>query len=176
MSAAPVIRAATPADAPALLAIYAPHVERVATSFEEVPPTAEEFAARIERCLASHAWLVAECDGVIAGYAYGSPHRDRAAYRWSVEVSAYVHADFHRRGIARALYGRLFDDLAARGYCQAYAGITLPNEASVGLHRALGFAPIGVFPRVGWKKGAWHDVMWLHRELLAGAPPDAAAR
>lgn len=172
---APRIRSATVADAEALLAIYAPHVQLGATSFEEVPPGAVEFAARIERCLASHAWLAAEVGGVIAGYAYGSPHRDRAAYRWSVEVSAYVHADFHRRGIARALYGRLFDDLAARGYCQAYAGITLPNDASVALHRALGFAPIGVFPRVGYKRGAWHDVMWLHRELRAGAPPDAAA-
>jgi phosphinothricin acetyltransferase len=179
--AAVSIRAATPADAPALLAIYRPFVEETAVSFEVAPPTVEEFARRIEKALRDWAWLVAIEDGRPIGYAYGSSHRERAAYRWSVEVSAYVGTGFRRRGLGRALYTRLLADLAAQGFCNAYAGITLPNEGSVSLHRALGFQPIGVFPAVGRKFGKWHDVAWWHRPLRASseAPlvePDAAAR
>lgn len=165
MKGALLIRPAVAGDAAALLAIYAPHVERGVASFEEALPSVDEFASRIAKCAAGWAWLVAERDGQVAGYAYGSAHRERAAYRWSTEVSAYVQSNFHRRGVARALYLQLFDVLAERGYCNAYAGITLPNDASVALHCALGFQTIGAFPRVGFKFGAWHDVMWLHRPL-----------
>lgn len=159
------IRQASEGDAPVLLAIYRPYVEDTAISFETVAPTVEEFAARVKKALSGWQWLVAESGGNCAGYAYGSLHRERAAYRWSVEVSAYVASAYKRRGIGRALYLRLLDDLAAKGFCNAYAGITLPNDASVGLHRSVGFEPVGVFKSVGWKFQKWHDVAWFQRAL-----------
>ncbi len=165
MSAPLEIRQAREDDAPALLAIYAPLVERTAVSFEEQAPGADEFAARIRAANERWGWLVAEQDGAIAGYAYGGAHRARSAYRHSVEVSAYVAESHRRHGVARALYAELFPQLASLGYCNAYAGIALPNDASLALHRALGFVDIGVFPRVGRKFGCWHDVAWLHRPL-----------
>src|SRR6187397_2693901 len=127
MASALRIRQAAETDARDLLAIYRPFVETSVVSFETVAPTVDEFAARIAKSLAGWQWLVAECDGRCVGYAYGGLHRERAAYRWSAEVSAYVHPDYRRQGIGRALYLRLFDELAERGYCSAFAGITLPN-------------------------------------------------
>ena len=159
------IRPATEADAADLLAIYRPFVETSVVSFETTVPTVEEFSARIRKALAGWQWLVAERDGQRAGYAYGSSHRERAAYRWSVEVSAYVQPGQQRRGIGRALYSRLFADLAHKGFCNAYAGVTLPNDASVGLHRNVGFEFIGTFGAVGRKFGHWHDVAWFQRRL-----------
>jgi L-amino acid N-acyltransferase YncA len=164
------VRPATPEDAGSLAAIYGPFVEQTAVSFEEIAPTPEEFARRIEKSLSRWQWLVAELGGTVAGYAYGSPHRERAAYRWSVEVSAYVDPRFQRRGIGRTLYEALFDDLATKGFCTAFAGVTLPNDASVGLHTALGFEPIGVFRAIGWKFGTWHDVAWFQRRLRDRPP------
>jgi len=164
------IRSAGENDAPALLAIYAPYVERTAVSFETAVPSVEEFAARIRKSVAQWAWLVAERDGRCLGYAYGSTHRERAAYRWSVETSAYVDASIQRRGVGKALYFALIDALIARGYCNAFAGMTVPNDASMALHRSVGFEPIGVFRRVGFKFGAWHDVAWAQRRL-SEAPP-----
>ena len=159
------IRRARPSDAPALLAIYAPLVERTAISFEEEVPTVEQFAGRIEKALSRWEWLVAEDARGCLGYAYGSTHRERAAYRWSVEVSAYVHEQARREGVGGRLYLALFEALAAKGFCNAYAGIALPNDASVALHRSVGFAPCGVFHRVGCKFGRWHDVAWFERKL-----------
>ena len=161
----PLIRSATLDDAPALLEIYRPFIENTAVSFETQVPTVDEFAARVEKALNGWAWLVAEVDGQIAGYAYGGTHRERAAYRWSVETSVYLHSDFHRRGIARLLYSQLFDVLAEKGYCNAYAGATLPNDASISFHRSMGFEWVGVFKRVGWKFGRWHDVAWMQHVL-----------
>jgi L-amino acid N-acyltransferase YncA len=166
----PTIRPAREADAPALVAIYAPYIERTPISFETVVPSAEEFAGRIRKSLSAWQYLVAERDGRIVGYAYGGTHRERAAYRFSVEVSAYVDEHSHRQGIGRALYTRLFDDLAAKGYCEAFAGITWPNDASIGLHSAMGFTMIGIFRRIGWKFDRWHDVAWMQRTLKDGAP------
>jgi L-amino acid N-acyltransferase YncA len=165
------IRSATHADAPELLAIYRPVVESTATSFELTVPTLEEFAARIEKANQRWRWLVAEGGGRCVGYAYGSAHRERAAYRWSVEVSAYVHPRHHREGIGRALYLRLFEELAQIGFCHAYAGIALPNNASIALHRSVGFEPVGVFRSVGRKFDRWHDVAWFQR-TLRDRPPD----
>lgn len=165
MNVSTCIRGATELDAPVLLAIYGPYVENTVISFEMQIPTVAEFAARIATALSRWAWLVAEHDGQCIGYACGSGYRERAAYRWSVETSAYVHPDFHRRGVARLLYTELIQELQAKGYCNAYAGITLPNEASVALHRRFGFEPIGVFQRAGRKFGKWHDVAWLQRQL-----------
>ena len=159
------IRPAVIADAPALLEIYAPFVLHTAVSFEATPPTVAEFEARIRKVLDRWTWLVATIDGSCVGYANGSTHRERDAYRYSVETSVYVEPRFHRRGIARALYTALFADLASRGYCNAYAGVALPNDASVALHRHLGFEPIGVFRAVGHKFDRWHDVWWCQRSL-----------
>jgi phosphinothricin acetyltransferase len=159
------IRAATGADAAAVREIYRPFVESTSVSFVVVVPTVSEMERRLSESLRGWLWLIAEVKGEVVGYAYGSAHRARAAYRYSVETSAYVDAKHHRRGIARALYAQLLTGLVERGFGNAYAGITLPNEASVGLHESLGFKPIGVFPRVGRKFGAWHDVAWLHLSL-----------
>lgn len=161
----PLIRSATLADAPALLEIYRPFVEYMAVSFETHVPSVDEFAARIDKTLKGWAWLVAEVDGQIAGYACGGLHRERAAYRWSVETSIYMHSDFRRQGIARLLYAQLFDALAEKGYCNAYAGATLPNDASIRFHQNMGFEWIGVFKRAGWKFGQWHNVAWMQRVL-----------
>ena len=167
-----VLRSAAPEDAAALLRIYRPVVERTTTSFELEPPSTVELAARIERCLQTHAWLVADTAGGAVGYAYGSAHRARAAYQWTTEVSAYVAPDRHRRGVGRLLYERLFEALAARGYCNALAGITLPNEPSTRFHAALGFTRVGVYRAIGFKHGAWRDVAWYERRLRSGSPPD----
>jgi phosphinothricin acetyltransferase len=165
-----IIRQAKEADAPALLAIYAPYVESTPVTFETAVPSADEFAGRIRKVLNSWQYLVAERDGRIVGYAYGGTHRERAAYRFSVEVSAYVDQRCHRQGIGRALYTTLFADLAAAGYCEAFAGITYPNDPSIGLHSAMGFTMIGVFRRIGWKFDRWHDVAWMQRTLREGRP------
>jgi L-amino acid N-acyltransferase YncA len=163
------IRLATREDGRALAAIYAPAVVERATSFEVEAPDAAEMARRVERLSVRTPWLVCEHRRKVVGYAYAGPHRDRPAYQWSVEVSAYVHDDVHRAGVARALYTSLFAALALQGFANAYAGITLPNAASVGFHLAMGFAPAGTFHRVGYKFGEWHDVMWLERALTAHA-------
>jgi len=161
------IRLADSRDAAGVQAIYAPIVGSSAISFETEPPTAEEMARRIARTMPAHPWLVAEDQGQLAGYAYAGPFRSRPAYRWSVEVSAYVHPDWRRRGLGRSLYTALLAVLALQGYREACAGITLPNPESVGLHQALGFVPVGVYRRVGWKLGGWHDVGWWQRSLTA---------
>ena len=166
------IRDAARADTDALLEIYRPYVLDTAVSFELEPPTAAEFAQRIAGAQSQWAWLVAERDGELLGYAYGSAFRSRAAYRWSVETSAYVHAAHRGQGVGRALYERLLALLADKGYCTAYAGIALPNEASVRLHRALGFRDVGTFRRAGRKFGRWHDVSWWQRELRDEPPAE----
>jgi phosphinothricin acetyltransferase len=172
----PVIRDATAADAAACAAIYAPYVTGTAISFEAEPPTAAEMAERIAQAQLRHAWLVLDDGGPVAGYAYGGPFMARAAYRWSCSVSVYLAPDRHRRGHGRALYAALLDRLSARGYRTALAGITLPNEPSERLHRALGFQPVGVYREVGWKHGAWRDVAWLQRPLATGDGPPAEPR
>jgi phosphinothricin acetyltransferase len=162
-----IIRHATAEDAAGCLEIYAPFVTDTAVSFEQEAPSVEQFAQRIERISRTHAYLVADDDDTIAGFAYAGVHRERHAYRWSTEVSVYLGEAYRGRGLGRALYEPLFALLQEQGYRVALAGITLPNEASVGLHRALGFEAIGVYRRIGWKAGAWRDVMWLARQLGA---------
>ena len=166
------VRPATALDAPACAAIYAPHVEGSAVSFEEVAPDAREMVRRID---AAAAWLVDERDGRIAGFAYAGPYRERAAYRWDVEVAVYVDPRCRRLGVGRGLYAALLPALADAGKFRAYAAITLPNGASVGLHEAAGFAPVGVFRRAGWKAGSWHDVGWWQRDLRGGEVPPGAS-
>ena len=170
------VRDATPADAAACRDVYAPYVTGTAVSFETEPPTAEEMARRIRAAQQEHAWVVLEEDGRVVGYAYAAPVKARAAYQWSCEVSVYLELGRRRSGGGRALYAALFDRLAARGYRTAIAGMTLPNEASEGLHRALGFEPIGTQRRIGWKHGAWRDVAWAQRPLTDDDGPPAPLR
>lgn len=153
-----------------MLAIYRPVVEQTAISFEESAPSLAEFSARLNKYLKDWCAFVAEDSGRVVGYAYGSSHRERAAYRWSVETTVYVAAEAQRAGTGRALYGALLPALAQAGFCNAYAGVALPNTASVGLHQAVGFRSIGTFPRVGYKHGAWHDVAWFHKALREQPP------
>ena len=176
MSATLRIRMAEPErDAPAVAAIYRPAIETTIASFEERPPMPEVMAGRIAATLTRTPWLVAEDgDGRIVGYAYAGPHRERAGYRWSVDVSVYVDPAHHGRGIGRALYDELFDLLRRQRFVNAYAGIALPNPASIALHEAVGMQLVGVYRRVGWKFGAWHDVAWYGRRLVevAGVPAE----
>jgi phosphinothricin acetyltransferase len=160
-----VVRVAQVGDAGALSAIYAPYVAQTAASFELDPPSADEMAARVRRVGATFPWLVYESDGEVLGYAYASQHKERAAYAWSVDTTVYVAQGEHRRGLGRILYARLLSILTRQGFHQAYGGITLPNAASVGLHEACGYRPIGVYHQVGYKLGAWRDVGWWGRPL-----------
>lgn len=165
-------------DAPACALIYAPYVRDTVISLEEQPPSDADMAGRIERITRTHPWLVAEEDGGPIGYAYASPHRERASYRWAADVTVYIAATHHRRGIGRALYETLFDLLTQQGLRMACAGVTLPNEASVRLHESLGFKPVGVYRRIGWKMGAWRDVGWWQLDLPSPDPdldPDPPA-
>jgi L-amino acid N-acyltransferase YncA len=171
------VRDATRDDAQACAAIYAPYVTDTAISFETDVPSVEAMAGRIAAALNTHAWLVAEAeaDGRVVGYAYGGPYKARLAYRWACEVSVYVDRGRRRSGAGRALYEALLDRLAARGYRIAVAGMTLPNDASVALHRAMGFEPVGTYRRIGYKHGAWHDVAWTQRPLApdgSDPPPE----
>ena len=160
-----LIRLATLADAEAIREIYAPFCEGTPVSFETEAPDIEEMRRRIAKTLEALPWLVREQDGEVLGYAYASQHRERAAYRWSVDVSAYVRDGHRRRGVGRALYSRLFELLRQQGFYTALAGITLPNPGSVGLHESLGFEIVGTYRRIGFKCGAWHDVAWYQLPL-----------
>jgi L-amino acid N-acyltransferase YncA len=171
-----VIRDAVAADAAACAAIYGPYVRETAISFEEEPPSTADLARRIADAQRAHAWLVLEEAGDVVGYAYGGPFMSRAAYQWATAVSVYLAPWRRRTGGGRALYGELFERLAARGHRTALAGIALPNEASTGLHLALGFEHVGTYRRVGWKLGRWHDVAWYQRPLADDEGPPAQLR
>lgn len=168
------VRSATAEDAEACAAIYAPYVTDTAITFEVETPTPTEMAGRIAASLDTHAWVVLTDARRVVGYAYGRPFKERAAYRWACETSIYLEPGLRRRGGGSRLYLALFARLAERGYHRAFGGMTLPNEASAGLHRALGFEPVGVFQRVGFKNGAWHDVAWVQKTIreLSGAPAE----
>ena len=170
----PVIRVATIRDAERIAEIYAPAVTERVTSFEVVAPGADEMAARVNRVLAHFPWLVSELDGRVIGYAYASAHHERAAYRWSADVAVYVGAEVHRRGVGTALYAALFEILAHQKIRNVYAGITLPNAASEGMHGRSGFSLVGTYHHVGYKFGAWHDVAWFERAVLPAVsnPPE----
>jgi L-amino acid N-acyltransferase YncA len=140
-------------------------VQDTAISFETEAPDTAAMAERITATLADHAWIVCEQEGRVLGYAYAGPHKSRAAYRWACEVSVYVDRSERGLGVGRELYAELLHRLTTAGFTTAVAGMTLPNDASAALHRALGFVPVGVYRRIGYKLGAWHDVAWVQKQL-----------
>src|SRR5205085_6945008 len=150
------VRIAESADAEAIAAIYAPYVLETAISFEETPPPASEIADRLRSTLETYPYLVFDDGGGVLGYAYGSVHRAKPAYRWSVETTVYTARQVHRRGIGRALYTALLDLLTRQGFHSAFAGIVPPNDKSVGLHEAMGFIYLGTFAEIGFKHGKYH--------------------
>ena len=171
------VRLADPArDAQRVAEIYRPYVEGTVISFEEVAPSVAEVAGRMQSVLDWTPWLVAvdENDRVI-GYAYASRHRERAGYRWSVDLTVYVDSSFQGRGVGRALYGELLPILRRQRFVNAYAGVGLPNDASVAIHQSIGMARVGVYEKVGWKLGRWVDVAWYSMRLTEptgdGSPP-----
>ena len=159
------IRQAKLSDCDQILAIYRSIVEDSAISFELIPPTSEDICRRIESALSSHEWLVAEGENGIDGYAYASAYRPREAYKYSTETTVYISQDRWGQGLGRALYQKLFESLAPLGFRRAYAGIALPNEPSIALHKSLGFEHIGVFNEAGFKFDRWHDVSWWQRKV-----------
>jgi L-amino acid N-acyltransferase YncA len=172
-----LIRVADERDARAIAGIYAPAITDSSISFELTPPDAREMAGRIVAIERQYPWLVYESSKTVLGYVYASTHNERAAYRWSVDVTAYIRHDAHRRGIGRALYTALFDILVLQGFRTACAGVTLPNTASVRMHAAMGFQEVGVYHDVGYKFGKWHDVGWYERPLAEHVlePPEPVA-
>jgi len=173
-SGGPRVRLVRMSDAADLVAIYAPHCTSGRASFETVPPTVDEMTGRVRATGSTYPWLVAvDQVGATLGYAYGSRHRERAGYRWSVDVAVYVAASASGRGVGRALYSALLPLLEAQGLHRAYAGIALPNEASIALHRAVGFEPVGTYREVGYKLGEWLDVQWWSRPLAEPTDPPA---
>lgn len=167
----PTIRLATPDDAPGVLDIYAPIVRDTSISFELEPPSVDEVRTRIETTLATYPWIVCEIDGSMAGYAYASRFRARAAYDWSAEVTVYVHEAHRKRRVGVGLYAALLDMMRSQGFRMAIAGVTIPNEASMRLHTRMGFTSVGVFERCGRKFNAWHAVAFLDLDLGDAGEP-----
>ena len=174
------IRLATEHDAKALLAIYDPIIRDTAFTFEVQSPGVDEFRRRIRSTMKLMPWLVYECEGEIAGYAYGGRHHERAAYQWSANVSIYIAATHQRKGIARQLYGALLPVLRTLGFYNVYGGITVPNDPSIALHESFGFRPTAMYKNVGYKFGKWHDVGYWHLALrpydLPSGPPSTDYR
>ena len=159
-SPACTVRPARLDDADAIAEIYAEFVETSASTFEEQAPATAEMLRRMEG-RPRLPWLVAlDADETVVGFAYASPHHARSAYRWSVNCSVYLHESAQGRGLASALYRELIGVVRDLGYVTLFAGIALPNDASVALHERLGFRPVGVYPHSGFKLGTWRDVGW----------------
>jgi phosphinothricin acetyltransferase len=168
-----IIRVAELDDARQVLDIYAPFCTATPVSFETDPPSVEEMRSRIATTLEFFPWLIAEEEGRVLGYAYASRHRERAAYRWSADVSVYVREGARGKGVGRALYTSLFAVLRLQGIFNILAGISLPNASSVALHEAMGLRPLGIYESIGYKCGAWHDVGWWQFAIRShDGPPD----
>ena len=159
------IRQAAESDAVQILAIYKPIVESTAISFEMLAPSVGEISSRIKSALKTHEWLVAVDSEGVAGYAYASQYRPREAYRFSAETTVYVQENRRGTGLGKDLYETLLQSLKVKGFRRGYAGIALPNEASIALHKASGFTEIGIYPEAGFKFDRWHDVSWWQRRI-----------
>ncbi len=165
MNAKYSIRLITKNDADEVLSVYKYYVDNTVVSFEYEAPTKDEYTQRIITNTEKYPWLVCLHNNKIIGFAYASTHRYRTAYLWSPESTIYFAPDFHTKGIGRIIYETLFLLLKLQGYYNVFAGITLPNEKSVGLHRALGFKEVGIFKNIGYKHGNWHHTHWFQLDL-----------
>jgi L-amino acid N-acyltransferase YncA len=161
----PTIRLAAPSDAAAVLAIYTYYVLETAVSFETVPPSLREMERRMQAYMAAYPFLICEQDGQVLGYAYAHQFQARAAYAWGAELSVYLRDECRGRGLGQALYGALIALLTHQGVRTVYGCLTLSNQASCRLHERLGFTPVGVFRKAGYKHGAWHDVIWYEKAI-----------
>ena len=159
------VRFAKLSDLDAILSVYAPYVTNTAFSFEYSVPTLEEFTQRFLSVTSQFPWLVWEEDGHVIGYAYGSPHHSRAAYRWCAEISCYLHPEHRGKGIGRQLYTVLEEILTRQGYLTVYAVVTTANQSSLAFHKALGYREFAQFPECGFKFGTWYGVTWLEKRL-----------
>ena len=159
------IRIATVNDADSILYIYKPYIENTSFTFETEVPSPDDFKKRVEDYLINWPWLVYEHNGMIAGYAYGSKYRERTAYQWCVEVSIYIHDDFQKMNIGKALYKSLLKILKAQGYRNVYAVINLPNGNSVKFHENCGFVFFALYSNVGYKLGKWKNVGWWQKNI-----------
>lgn len=168
------VRRATQDDAAFIAAIYRPHVEERFASFEQVAPDAAEIGQRMMDAGDVYPWLVADEDGTVLGYAYAGAHRARHAYRWSVDTAIYVEDAAQGRGVGRALYSALLNALIRQNFVMAFGGISMPNEGSIALHKAMGFELVGRYRNVGFKQGAWRDTEWWGRPLAMSQAPPAA--
>lgn len=166
------IRPAQLEDADAVLEIYKPYILDTPITFETEVPSPREFQKRIAEKVGKFPWLVFEREGAILGYAYAGPFKSRRAYEWSIESSIYVRKDVQRTGIGKALYGKLLEIVKAQGAVNVFAGITLPNDASVALHESFGFVNIGCFKDAGYKLGQWWDVGYWQLQFSKPLKPE----
>lgn len=165
------IRVAVPEDASDLVRIYAPYVTNTAVTFEYKIPGVEEFAERIRETLKRYPYLVVEEAGSVFGYAYASPFKARAAYAWSVETSIYLYPDARGRGIGTALHRELEKLLRRQNVCNLCACITYPNHESIDFHKKMGYRTVAHFNSAGFKLEAWHDIVWMEKELCPHSIP-----
>lgn len=167
------IRGARPEDAAVIAAIYAPYVLSGTVSFETEAPDTRGMRSRMAASDGLYPWLVAttgggedgDGGGAILGYAYATRFKDRPAYRWTVETTIYVSGAVQGQGTGQLLYDALLDTLAAQGFVQAVATISLPNDQSIQLHEKVGFRRAGQYREIGFKQGRWLDVGMWQREL-----------
>lgn len=169
------VRFARAEDAPALLSVYAQYIDTPVTLETELP-SAAEFRARVEEISSFYPYLVLEEEGKIVGYAYAHRQMERAAYGWNAELSVYLDGAHLSRGIGKKLYSALMEICALQGIKTVYAGVTLPNAQSEGLHESLGFHRLGVYRNTGFKNGAWHDVAWFEKQISPYDVPPAPVR
>jgi L-amino acid N-acyltransferase YncA len=152
-------------DTAGALAVYEPYVISTPVTFEYEVPSLEDFAKKIKTNTSKYPWLVCLQNGVVIGYAYASDFRYRAAYQWSHESTIYLSEAAQGKGLGRILYETLFSVLTLQGYYNVFAGVAIPNKKSEGLHTSLGFEDIGIFRKVGYKLGQWHDTRWFQLTL-----------
>lgn len=159
-----MIRFAQPADSAAILDIYARYIETPIT-FECVLPTEQAFSKRMADISAFYPCLVCEENSRIVGYAYAHRHMERQAYQWNAELSVYLDPSFTSKGLGKKLYAILIEMLKCQGIRTVYGGVTVPNEKSESLHRAMSFSVVGTYHHAGFKNGKWHDVIWFEKAI-----------
>lgn len=161
------IRLATSNDAQNILDIYGTYCLKSPATFELQPPSLDDICNRINKTLMRFPYLIFEQEHEAVAFAYAGQHMERAAYRFSVNVSVYVKEGHHGTGKGKALYNLLLPLLTKQGFCNAFAGITIPNPGSEALHRSMGFVQTGLYKNVGYKFEKWHDVSWWQLPLRA---------